>query len=1356
MNYSKRLLLSAVCLAVVLGIPPRNARGEAMLELFQMNWNQITERMPELAEAGYDSLWLPNPAKGNSGTFSIGYDQFDPFDLGDKNQQGTIATKYGTKADLIQMVQTAHRFGIRIYFDNVMNHRSSTVPGFPNSGTPTNYYPGLIPQDFHLQTVTGGYQNWSSVSDFCNQFQVQNQPLLGLIDLANEPGSVNNNFGSTLGSTITKPIWIRHTNNPEYYFNTSGHSLGGPWYPFNNTNSGSAVADDVNSYLIRAVMYTLYTTKCDGFRLDAVKHVPSGFFGANTGANAFTDDPSFAGYTGGIQAMYDYTHGYGSNVTGNGYMEIDGNRNSLFNTDATRNDAMIFGEHVAPVPDFQQYLAVGMRLLNQPLYNQMNSALSGGSLSGFDGRDYTPPPNFCNNTSYPCYSAAQSVMFPQTQDGGSCCPVHQELQDAYYFMREGLPMIYSDGFNHNTGNGTPIVSYANFLGEFGDNKMPDICYLHNQLSRGGTSSRWSDQNIVAFERYDYRESTNMQDETVVLFAMNDKSNPGDITFDDGVSRTSDGYYGSKPVSNSKGVGLVVGFPPGSVLAQLSSTATAADRAYTKLLVHGATQSQSQAQSTANAADPTQRLIYVGGQTLAPGGGAIELNIPSGEGSQAIGGWVMYGYQWPEPSRANPSTNAIIMRQAGVEVPRIKITRTDGANGDTNYNPLFPYKMRGGVDQFGNVLTGSNSGNLSYTIDVPVVTNGPVDIITRSDASSANALLKLDGGTDLNSQMALGPTNGGFGPTGPDLRDNRPGYATDVFVGYEQTAFDFRNGPEKFGARNIASNNIVSAGAETYYYTVGSNSLTVVPGAGYGVAITNQTAAWVFHDPTNAINAIGTNGTMMNPTNPGSSSPVDIWIKVGYQFQINTCFIYYTVNTGTNSNNPEGAFGIGKANTQVVQAHFFNHDSTQSNIDWWKGTIPAQAGGAQVRYKAALFSGGIGTISDAETSGSKLYGLTENSITNFNPTSAVVWLHNDLNTNNTAIGLQEGFHIMRARNFLPRSNKSSVYNTFAQTFYYDAQLPSGVITSPTTDGSTISNATYTVVLRTDSTTTGVLYNIADSNPNNDDGVTGQPNGNGLSNGVPSYVSATAVTPNPTLSAQYPNLPQEFHFNYVAVPNGSNAVITMQLNKLTTSLFTNRFTTLTRTVNTAAPTNVLQISSPAADGQTLYLTTNSTYPIQACFTQGLDTNNINLFSIFINGVLQPRRDSGFNPLYSISPAGAAPCGPGLRTLSYTWSNAVPGSNTIVVTFSNNVVLNDTRTVNVVDPTFSITSVAPQASGNLLIWDSISNLNYQVFATSNLNIPMAPISGVIPATGSSTFFFDPAADPTNEFYRVELVPQ
>ena len=184
-------------------------------------------------------------------------------------------------------------------------------------------------------------------------------------------------------------------------------------------------------------------------------------------------------------------------------------------------------------------------------------------------------------------------------------------------------------------------------------------------------------------------------------------------------------------------------------------------------------------------------------------------------------------------------------------------------------------------------------------------------------------------------------------------------------------------------------------------------------------------------------------------------------------------------------------------------------------------------------------------------------------------------------------------------------------------------------------------------------------------------------------------------------------------------------------------------------------MLEISSPATDGQTLYLTPNGSYNIQACFTQTLDTNNINLFSIYINGILQPRRDTNLNPLYVISTAGAAPCGPGLRTLSYNWTNPVPGNNVLQIAFTNTVVLGDTRTVNVINPAFNITSVSADPSGSLLIWDSISNLDYQVWATTNLTVPMAPISGVIPAAGSSTFYFDSLPDPTNKFYRIQLLP-
>src|SRR5207249_1711769 len=181
-------------------------------------------------------------------------------------------------------------------------------------------------------------------------------------------------------------------------------------------------------------------------------------------------------------------------------------------------------------------------------------------------------------------------------------------------------------------------------------------------------------------------------------------------------------------------------------------------------------------------------------------------------------------------------------------------------------------------------------------------------------------------------------------------------------GYEQAVQQLRYGPEKFAAKNTAlRNNVTSLGAETYYYTVSGTNL-VINGSGNGTNILTSTASWVYHDPVDSVTVLGGGpATQMNPTNPAPTQAVEIWVKVGYNFQTNHCFIYFT----TNGSNPEGAFGIGKGSTQVVPASWMNHDSSQATIDWFKGTIPAgnQVNGGQVRYKIAVYQDNIGTISD---------------------------------------------------------------------------------------------------------------------------------------------------------------------------------------------------------------------------------------------------------------------------------------------------------------------------------------------------------------------------------------------------------
>jgi len=284
---------------------------------------------------------------------------------------------------------------------------------------------------------------------------------------------------------------------------------------------------------------------------------------------------------------------------------------------------------------------------------------------------------------------------------------------------------------------------------------------------------------------------------------------------------------------------------------------------------------------------------------------------------------------------------------------------------------------------------------------------------------------------------------------------------------------------------------------------------------------------------------------------------------------------------------------------------------------------------------------------------------------------------------------------------------------------------------------------------------VDFNIQDSNPNNDDLVTGQPNGNGNdTNGAPIFVPATPIAnPDPTLSATYTNDPQEFRFVYTNVPGSGTATIFVRLKEYGTSIYTNRYTMLTATANTLAPVQVVQISSPATDGSIITLTSNISYFVQTCFTPILDTNDASLFNLTINGVVQP------SSRFIFAGVGAAGC-PGLDSLYFHWTmnspGTVMGTNVLQVVYSNSitgVTLSDTRTV-IVPPPLVISGLT--SNNQLLIWDSAPGVNYQVLATTNLTQPFTPISGTIPGTGTSTFYYDYLTTNTpQKFYEIEVVP-
>jgi alpha-amylase len=86
-------------------------------------WDHLAAQAASFSRAGFTAIWLPPVTKGASGKASVGYDVFDDYDLGSKNQMGSIATRYGTREQLTRCVAMMRANGLDVYVDMVENQR---------------------------------------------------------------------------------------------------------------------------------------------------------------------------------------------------------------------------------------------------------------------------------------------------------------------------------------------------------------------------------------------------------------------------------------------------------------------------------------------------------------------------------------------------------------------------------------------------------------------------------------------------------------------------------------------------------------------------------------------------------------------------------------------------------------------------------------------------------------------------------------------------------------------------------------------------------------------------------------------------------------------------------------------------------------------------------------------------------------------------------------------------------------------------------------------------------------------------------------------------------------------------------
>ncbi|HBC9344243.1 TPA: alpha-amylase, partial [Escherichia coli] len=225
-------------------------------------WPELAERADGYNDIGINMVWLPPAYKGASGGYSVGYDSYDLFDLGEFDQKGSIPTKYGDKAQLLAAIDALKRNDIAVLLDVVVNHKMGADEKEAirvqrvNADDRTQIDEEIIECEgwtrYTFPVRAGQYSQFIwDFKCFSGIDHIENPDEDGIFKI------VNDYTGEGWNDQVDDEL-----GNFDY--------LMGENIDFRN----HAVTEEIK-YWARWVMEQ---TQCDGFRLDAVKHIPAWFY----------------------------------------------------------------------------------------------------------------------------------------------------------------------------------------------------------------------------------------------------------------------------------------------------------------------------------------------------------------------------------------------------------------------------------------------------------------------------------------------------------------------------------------------------------------------------------------------------------------------------------------------------------------------------------------------------------------------------------------------------------------------------------------------------------------------------------------------------------------------------------------------------------------------------------------------------------------------------------------------------------------------------------------------------------------------------------------------------------------------
>lgn len=104
--------------------------NETLLQYFQwytradgFTYTRLKKAAPHLETLGVTMVWMPPAAKGREGKKDVGYGLYDPYDLGEFNQKGSVRTKYGNVRQYQAAIKALSDRHIQVIADIILNHR---------------------------------------------------------------------------------------------------------------------------------------------------------------------------------------------------------------------------------------------------------------------------------------------------------------------------------------------------------------------------------------------------------------------------------------------------------------------------------------------------------------------------------------------------------------------------------------------------------------------------------------------------------------------------------------------------------------------------------------------------------------------------------------------------------------------------------------------------------------------------------------------------------------------------------------------------------------------------------------------------------------------------------------------------------------------------------------------------------------------------------------------------------------------------------------------------------------------------------------------------------------------------------